>query len=209
MDKETIAYYRQSADLVADRYESIVNGMAPCFEQAFAAGSRVLDVGCGSGRDMAHLLRMGRDAYGLDATPELVERAQQLHPELRGRIVLDALPDARVPFGGNFDGVLCSAVLMHLPSESLPAAVKFLNSCLRPGGSLLYSVPSKRLDVASSSHRDVAGRLFIPNAQGHLGDLLQTQGFRLIDQWRNADSLGRDEVEWTSVWMTLGEDAHS
>jgi SAM-dependent methyltransferase len=47
----------------------------------------VLDIGCGSGRDLAALHKLCFQPYGLDGTPELVELAQQLHPELRGRVV--------------------------------------------------------------------------------------------------------------------------
>jgi cyclopropane fatty-acyl-phospholipid synthase-like methyltransferase len=56
MDAQTLQYYARSAETVASRYESIVNGLAEHFETAFAPGSRVLDLGCGSGRDMALLM---------------------------------------------------------------------------------------------------------------------------------------------------------
>lgn len=205
MDFQTVDYYSKNATSVAKRYESIVNGLAVHFGRAFAAGSRVLDIGCGSGRDMAYLQVLGMHANGLDATPELVELAQELHPELKGRIACGALPDAPVPFGGGFDGVLCSAVLMHIPQEHQEAAVAFIKRCMRVEGQLLYSVPSKRLDVAQASQRDAAGRLFIPDSQGRLQGLFEAEGFSLIAQWDNADSLGRDEVAWTSVLMRLSE----
>ena len=203
MDEQTLRYYSENASAIAQRYESIANGLSGHFERAFPIGSRVLDVGCGSGRDMAYLQTMGREVYGLDGTAELVDLAQRLHPELSGRIALGAIPGASLPFGGGFDGVLCSAVLMHIAAESLPAAVEFIKACLTLGGSLLYSVPSKRLDVISTSHRDQAGRLFIPDAADRLQYLFEVQGFVLIDQWGSADALGRDEVEWTSVLMRL------
>lgn len=203
MDIQTLTYYAANAADVASRYESIVNGLAADFDRAFAPCARVLDVGCGSGRDMAYLQARGREAYGIDATPELVELAQQLHPELHGRIVCGALPAAPVPHGGNFDGVLCSAVLMHIPVADQPAAVRFIKQCLRPGGTLLYSVPSQRADV-TGSQRDAAGRLFIPDSAGQLQALFEAEGLVLLDQWGNTDSLGRDGVQWLSVLMQRG-----
>lgn len=203
MDSQTVSYYSQNAKAIVDRYESIVNGLAKHFEQAFPVGSRVLDIGCGSGRDMAYLQTLGRHPYGLDATPELVELAQTQHPELEGRIVCESVPSTVVPFGGAFDGVLCSAVLMHIAEEHQPTVVEFIKGCLKPGGTLLYSVPSKRLDAATAEHRDGNGRLFIPDSAERYQALLENQGFALLDQWGNADSLGRDEVEWVSVLMQL------
>lgn len=203
MDPQTIDYYAKNATAIADRYESIENGLAVHFELAFENGSRVLDIGCGSGRDMAYMGRLGKDVYGIDATPELVERAQELHPELMGRIVHGALPGASLPFGGGFDGVLCSAVLMHIPLEHLTGAAAFIKRCLQPGGRLMYSVPSKRIDVAEASQRDAAGRLFITDSHARLQEIFVGEGFSLLEQWTNADSLGRDGVEWVSVLMRL------
>lgn len=206
MDQPTIDYYSRNAVEIAGRYESIVNGLATDFERAFANGPRVLDVGCGSGRDLAYLQQLGKDVYGIDGAPELVERAQLIHPELKGRITCGAVPGAPIPFGGAFDGVLCSAVLMHIPPDQQRNAVAFIKQCLRPGGHLLYSVPSKRLDVASASNRDAAGRLFIPDSRGFLQGLFEEAGFMTLDRWGNADSLGRDDVAWESVLMRLGSD---
>ncbi len=203
MDATTLDYYSKHARQVAARYESIVSGMAVHFERVFAAGSRVLDVGCGSGRDMALLHSMGLEVYGLDACAPLLELAQQYHPPIANRLTLGALPDSPVPFGGAFDGVLCSAVLMHVPLAHQPAAVDFVRRCLKPGGSFLYSVPTKREDVVASDHRDSMGRLFIPDVAGRLRGLCEAQGFCWNEEWINADSLQRDGVQWLSVHMTL------
>lgn len=206
MDQRTIDYYSQNAVELADRYESIVNGLAAHFERAFATARRVLDIGCGSGRDLAYLKRLGKDVYGIDGASALVEQAQLLHPELKGRIACGAVPGAPIPFGGGFDGVLCSAVLMHIPPDQQRSAVAFIKHCLLPGGHLLYSVPSKRLDVANASNRDAGGRLFIPDSLGFLQGLFEEAGFTSLDRWNNADSLGRDEVAWESVLMRSGGD---
>lgn len=201
MDARTIQYYAQNADEIAVRYESIVNGMAMHFARAFSQGNRILDIGCGSGRDMSYLHRLGKAVYGIDATPELVEHAQALHPELRGRVSCHALPSDSIPFGGDFDGVLCSAVLMHIPLDHQRGVASFIQRCLTPGGRLLYSVPSKREDVASESQRDAAGRLFIADSQRQLQRHFEEEGFILLEEWKNIDSLGRSGVEWASFLM--------
>jgi hypothetical protein len=79
------------------------------------------------------------------------------------------------------------------------AAIK---SCLKQGGRLLYSVPSKRLDVVASN-RDANGRLFIPDQASRLNSLFFDLGFMEIQSWANSDSMGRDAVEWMSVLLEL------
>lgn len=109
MDDQTLKYYSVNASAIADRYESVVSNLSQHFETAFTRQSRVLDVGCGSGRDLSALSKLGHDCYGVDATEEFVALAQKLHPELTGRIACNSLPNLGVPFGGDFDAVLCSA----------------------------------------------------------------------------------------------------
>ncbi len=202
MDSATVNYYSQNAQTVAERYESVVSSLSKSFGEAFNQRSKVLDIGCGSGRDLALLASLGHECFGIDATPEFVDLSQRLHPELNGKVLHAALPNFKPPFGGDFDGVLCSAVLMHIPeSELVPAAVS-IKRCLKRHGRLLYSVPSKRLDVVTEN-RDANGRLFIPDQSDRLQTIFEQLGFSLISKWDNTDSLGRDSVEWISVLMEL------
>lgn len=205
MDCATVNYYSKNAQAVAARYESVVSSLSASFQDAFKTSSKLLDIGCGSGRDLALLVSLGHDCFGLDATPEFVELSQTLHPELKGKIVQGALPDFDPPFGGKFDGILCSAVLMHIPEDQLVTAAVSIKRCLKKGGRLLYSVPCKRLDVVTEN-RDANGRLFIPDQSDRLQTIFEQRDFSLISKWVNADSLGRDSVEWISVLMELTGD---
>jgi len=202
MDQTTIKYYAENADQVADRYESVVSNLTAHFVEAFSKGGKILDIGCGSGRDLSVLYKLGFDCYGVDPTPEFVAIAQQTHPELVGRIELGELPDLKIPFNGDFDGVLCSAVLMHIDIAQLPATAAAIKSCLKQSGRLLYSVPSKRTDVVESN-RDANGRLFIPDQASRLNLLFSDLGFIETAAWTNSDSMGRDSVEWVSVLLEL------
>jgi len=202
MDLSTLKYYSDNAAQVAERYESVVSDLSAHFADAFSKGGKVLDIGCGSGRDLAVLHKLGFDCYGVDPVLEFVEIAQQIHPELENRIALGKLPELQVPFNGNFDGVLCSAVLMHIDIEQLPATATAIKSCLKLEGRLLYSVPSKRSDVVASN-RDLNGRLFIPDQADRLNSLFSNIGFTEITSWTNSDSMGRDSVEWVSVLLEL------
>ena len=202
MDQCTLKYYSDNAAQVAERYESVVSNLSEHFVDSYSKGGKILDIGCGSGRDLAVLHQLGFDCYGVDPTPELVAIAQHTHPELSGRIALGELPDLKIPFNGDFDGVLCSAVLMHIDIEQLPATAAAITKCLKHGGRLLYSVPSKRLDVVASN-RDANGRLFIPDQASRLNSLFSNLGFMEIASWTNLDSMGRDSVEWVSVLLEL------
>ena len=149
VDPKTLAYYTENATEIARRYESVVSPVERYFALAFTPGARVLDVGCGSGRDAARLLDSGYDAYGIEPVEALRHAAIADHPELAGRIGEGGLPRAGDAFGGEFDGILCSAVLMHVPDTDLLDAALAIRQLLKPGGRLLLSIPASRGDLLS------------------------------------------------------------
>ena len=208
MDPATLDYYSANANDVAQRYELAQSSLWRHFATAFAPGGRVLDIGCGSGRDLAELCRQGFKPYGLDGTPEFVHLAQELHPELKGQVIQGLLPDFQVPFGGEFDGVLCSAVLMHIDSTELFHAALSIKRCLKVNGRLLISVPSQRSD-ADGDERDSNGRLFKTYAPGYLQLIFERLGFSLVDQWNNSDAMNRQGIEWVSLLFQLKSGANT
>jgi len=208
MDPATLRYYSQNAHQVAQRYEDVESPLASRFARVFPPGGRILDIGCGSGRDLAELHRQGYQAFGVDATREFVDLAQQAHPELAGKIGYGSLPDLGIPFHGEFDGVLCSAVLMHIDTADLLNAALSIKSCLKVNGRLLISIPTHRADT-DNQERDANGRLFKTYSPGYLRLIFERLGFTLIGQWQNEDTLKRQEVEWVSMDFQLRSSANA
>lgn len=98
---------------------------------------RVVDAGCGRGRNLVYLMRAGCDLYGVDADPSAVEDTRRVAASLgvsAERFVV--APVERMPFADNFaDAVLSSAVLHFAPSEDrFRAMLAEMWRVLRPGG---------------------------------------------------------------------------
>ncbi|MFO7653020.1 MAG: class I SAM-dependent methyltransferase, partial [Candidatus Krumholzibacteriia bacterium] len=162
MDPRTQDFYRRHARDLAARYRAAQGGVSDHFAEAFADCRRILDVGCGAGRDLARLLALGHDAHGADACREMVEATLETcrlaRVDAGDRVVESALPALDRFADGEFDGVLCSAVLMHVPDEGLFDAVYGLRRVLRPGGRLLLSIPAEWQDRDPQACRDSDGR---------------------------------------------------
>lgn len=84
------------------------------FNVSFPSGAKILDLGAGSGRDVQSLLNMGYDVYGIEPVDELRKLALDKHQKLRERLWDGKLPNLPKDLTNSFDGVLCSAVLMHI-----------------------------------------------------------------------------------------------
>jgi len=209
LDRPTLRSYADHAAEIARRHAAAGDGVARHFPLAFPPGSRVLDVGAGGGRDLASLVAEGHPAYGVEPVEAMRAEALRAHPELDGRLVAGTLPDAlteAAALGGLFDGVLCSAVLQHLPRSALFDAVFSLRRLLRPGGRALVSVPTARGDLDAHG-RDPLGRLFTLVAPGELELLFQRTGFRTLSRTVEEDSLARPGVRWAVFVFELAHDA--
>lgn len=102
-------------------------------------GSRVLDLGCAFGFG-TRLLPARYETYGHDLDAIYVERARRQVPAAR----FTHGPAHQVPYpDAYFDGILLLDVLEHVPDEQLVAAE--IERLLRPGGSLILSVPNRGL----------------------------------------------------------------
>jgi SAM-dependent methyltransferase/SOS-response transcriptional repressor LexA len=211
MDSETSVYYSQNASKLAEEYATGAHTLEDCLTSVFARSHKILDVGCGTGRDLSFLIGKGKDACGVDPSREMLAVAHQTLGargiSSEGRLFLGSLPDLRQFVQSEFDGVLCSAVMMHLPEEELFDAVYGLRRVLRPGGTLLVSVPVTRNDVDPITRRDRGGRLFteLPASKLHL--LFERVGFVVRESQQVGDSLGRSGISWSITEFRLEESA--
>ena len=202
MDERTLAFYEKNADAVAQRYEAVTSPLAHLFGLAFPQGSRVLDLGAGSGRDTASLMALGYDAYAIEPADAMRDEAIARHPELLGRITGGKLPDIGLPFGGGFDAVLCCAVLMHVSDAQIFDTALNIRALLKPHGRLLLSLPLLRGE-GHVDHRDGGGRLFTPYAPEEITLLFERLGFQAIGRWDNGDALARVGTSWYTLLFEL------
>ncbi|WP_151671690.1 methyltransferase domain-containing protein [Nitrincola schmidtii] len=201
MDNSTGKYYSTHAKEIIDRYDSVKSPVATYLPLSFKSGSKLLDVGCGSGRDVIAALELGYDAYGVEPSDALREISVEKHPELSNRILEGSLP--KLALSEMYDGILCSAVFMHIPIVDQVDALISMRNLLQDQGRLLISIPAPRTGL-NNDHRDSNGRLFTPINSEQLKLLCIRLGFRFISQFDNEDALNRSDVRWYTLLFEKG-----
>ena len=136
----TIAHYQANADSFWEgtRNHDVSENHAALLEAiGRPAPLKILDFGCGPGRDLLHFRSLGHEPTGLDATPGFVEHARELTGcEVLAQNFLElALP------AEHFDGIFANASLFHVPSADLPRVLGELRDALKPGGIFFCSNP--------------------------------------------------------------------
>ena len=195
----TLDYYNQNYKQLSERYESasvdnVHNSLLSCFQK----GDRLLELGCGSGRDASWMTTQGVDVNGIDGSKQMVEEATKIHPELHGKLSQGILPEILDSMEGPFNGIYSIAVLMHLSPSLLPEIFRKIHSLLVSGGKFFFSVSLERDDIDDNG-LDAKGRYFSSQSQKEWIQLSESCGYRNIEASVNGDGLNRDGI----LWLTL------
>jgi SAM-dependent methyltransferase len=116
---------------VSQNYAALLDALAG------SAPLRLLDFGCGPGRDLMALTALGHVVTGLDGSPVFAEMARAQS----GCCVLEQNFLELALDGRKFDGVFANASLFHVPRAELPRVLAELFRALVPGGVLFCSNP--------------------------------------------------------------------
>lgn len=203
MDQQTLKYYSVESAYLARKYDSCAGGIDQYFQKAFEPGMRILDIGCGSGRDLRYLHELGFNADGVDPCQGFVDIVNNNKTGYGSVVTQDQLPELKTINDGKYDGVLCSAVLMHLPEEQLFDASFAIRRILKQKGRLLLSIPLQDETIDSTTKRDVNGRFFNGVTPEELQLLFERIGFNLLNRWDNSDSLNREHRKWATMLFEL------
>lgn len=154
-----------------------------------ALGTRVLEVGCGTGT-ITQFLTDRELVVGVDVVPEYVDAARSRFQGRSNVIILlhditsNLPPPPEIGWGGGFDSAVSVNVFEHIPDDL--AALKAVYALLDPGGSLTLLVPGhpglmSPFDRAIGHHRRYT--------KAELREKLETAGFR-VERLRRTNPVG-------------------
>ncbi len=180
---------RETYDIIAEKWHEEAKGFVKrrhglgVLLERLSPGSRVLNVGCGTGLVAQHILAAGMSVVGVDMSEGMLVVARRECPQ--GVFIqmdlreLDALDQI-------FEAVCAVAVLLHRPRAELVASLQTFRAKLRPGGMLYVVVKEKRTDrpeegVITEDHLGVTiERFFSFYSQEEVESAFQQAGFEVL-----------------------------
>lgn len=200
--QDTIEWYNQNADQYA---QATIQTASPeevdQFAKLLSEGAKILDAGCGGGRDTDLLSKKGLKAVGLDLSSGLIKVARKTFPELEfieGNMLSLPFPDS------DFDGIWSHASLLHLETtEEVTIALSEFHRVMKHQAILHVLVKAQTGESKTAVVTDSLSkhdRFFQYFTKPELQSLLNDSGFDLIsiEQYKETDRnpKGRPEVEW-------------
>ena len=184
-------YYDEHADkFFNDTVHVNMNEFYEAFLPLVKKEGRILDIGCGSGRDIKAFLDRGFDVVGFDASDEMVKKARQL----TNGVVLKA-KFADVAWEDEFDGLWASASLLHVPVDNIPPVLQKLWKALRKSSPFFMSFKY------GDRQYEKDGRIFQNFTEKTIEPILTNiEDLNLRKMWRTVDKRkNRSDEFWLNI----------
>lgn len=168
---------------VTQNYEALLSALPP------KKGLRILDFGCGPGRDLLYFKNMGHVPTGLDGAEAFCEMAREVSgcEVLHQNFLALSLPAA------SFDGIFANASLFHVPKQELVRVLSELRAALVPGGILFSSNPRGSAEGWSGQRYGTYLEL------EEYESLLTQAGYQILGHYYRPKGLPREQQPWLAV----------
>lgn len=188
----SVQYYDNNAeDYCASTVQIDMSEIRARFVKYIPAGGRILDAGCGSGRDALAFILEGYSVTAFDASGKMAEFATKYTGQ-----ECQVLRFQDVSFDSEFDGVWSCAALLHVSREEMPDVLRRIVRSLRPGGTGYFS-----FIYGNDERRAADGRFYNSYTVESIHELLESIGdVKLIESWITTNSASSSRsAPWLNV----------
>lgn len=192
MINKTLNYYDQNADIFVQGTVSVdFKETQDKFLQALS-GKKILDFGCGSGRDTKYFMESGLDVTAIDGSQKLCKRASEYTGIQVKHMMFQDLDEVDC-----YDGIWACSSILHLPKDELKAVFNKMGRALKLNGIIYTSF--KYGDFEGERN----GRFFTDFNLEIFKDFIKDVKDILIEEaWITGDVRpGREEEKWLNLLL--------
>ena len=187
---QTSNYYNQHAQAFFENtYQVEMESLYAPFLRYLPEQASILDLGCGSGRDILAFKKKGYQVEAIDYSAELVKKARELtNIEVRQQSFYDLAENNK------YDGIWACASLLHCERDRLTEVLGLIFKALKLNGVCYMSFKYGNTD------REKEGRSFTDLNEQQVHDLLkQIDQALLLQQWITVDKRPDRTEEWLNI----------
>ena len=191
MNKTKEYYENNTADFFDSTISADVEYLYCDFLKSIPQGGRILDLGCGSGRDAKAFIEKGYSVTAIDGSPSLCKMAKE-----KLGIEVECLDFNDLNYKEEFDAVWACASLLHCSRENLPNIIDKIKNALVLNGVVYMSF--KYGDFEGEK----LGRFFLDLNEERFDEIFQkTNGLEKIKVWQSEDTRRDKDVTWLNVLL--------
>ena len=191
--ESTLNYYQTNSESFIENTVNVdVNDLYRPFLENMPSTGKILDAGCGSGRDSKFFLEKGFSVVAFDNSPNMVRHAAELTGQ---EVLLMSFED--IEFKDNFDGIWACASVLHVPEDNISGVLSKFTDALKDDGILYTSFKYGDKEQIRN------GRFFADYTEERFDQLLTAiPKLELIQYWKTSDLRpGRSEEKWLNILL--------
>lgn len=179
--KKTIETYDKIAEHYAKKYSNLerVKYLANRFMYCLN-GNKILDIGCGHGRDVKYFSDIGFKVVGIDLSSNLLKIAKQNAPNAK----ILKMDMRKLGFHDEyFDGAWAAASFLHIPKKEAKEVLNEFNRVIKKDGVLFIAVKEGEGEkiVEERKNNQVYSRFFAFYEQKEFQNLVEASGFKIFN----------------------------
>ncbi len=162
------------------------------------SGKKIIDIGCGAGRDASVFVENGFDYLGIDASEGMLKIAKERVKDGKFQVMdfyhLNFLPET-------FDGFWAAASLLHIPKNHLKEVLSEIHKITKPSGIGFISVKEKKqLDEGLIDENKYGGihRYFAFYTEDEFKKVLEESYFQIV---KTSTHIENDGTKWLCFFV--------
>jgi SAM-dependent methyltransferase len=188
----SLDYYTKYADEFYHR--TIHRDMSDCYRRFLSfipSKGKILDAGCGVGRDAKYFRDAGYSVVAFDGCEAMVQMSTQVLGQPTLRLLFQEMD-----FKEEFDGVWSCAALLHVPYEDTLDVFKKIHGSLKPRGIFYacYKQGQEKMTIGERDFYNMDPTTILPYFQGL---------FEVIHMWDSPDSTSQVAPSPSKSWFNF------